>query len=228
MRQLPEALRFPNPEARIRFGRTLTVWCKRSGWAHDTPAKWGQAAGFPTPKNSTMSLLMRGHLERPTPLTFYQLGLMNDRLARQDLGAITDITLRKRVEAQEPILSPDGRPWTSVDFFAHFMGNLPAPEWVVGSADPTAEDAKRINGEFRASFEETAAERMLSPMEAWNELKLHCTQLSSEQADKLRGVLSGWHSYSIEELVELGDGEPGSRVTRALASWRIAGNPKET
>lgn len=174
-----------------------------------------------------MSLLMRGNLERPTPLTFYQLGLMNDRLARKDLGTIADVSLRKRVEAQQPILSPDGRPWTSVDFFAHFMGNLQAPDWVVGSPDPTPEDAERINHEFRATFEETAAERLLTPLEAWSELKGHCTQLSADQSDKLRGVLSGWHSFSPSELLELGDGEPGSRVMRALASWKIAGSSQE-
>lgn len=205
----------------------MTCWLKRSGWAHDTPAKWGQAAGFPTPKNSTMSLLMRGNLERPTPLTFYQLGLMNDRLSRKDYGNIADITLRKRVEAQEPILSPDGRVWTSVDFFAHFMGNLPAPDWVVGNADPTPEDAQRINQQFKASFEETAAERLLSPKQAWAELRAHCTQLSAEQSDRLRDVLSGWHTFTPDELVELGDGEPGSRVMRALAAWKITGSPQE-
>lgn len=228
MQQLTDKQRLPSKEARVRFGRTLTVWLRRAGWAHDTPAKWGAAAGFSAPKNSTFSLLMRGNIDQPMPLTFMQLGLMNDRLHRRDYGHIPDINLRKRVEGQEPILTSDARPWTAAEFFAHFCGLLPAPDWVIGSPEPSAEDAQRISRELREAFEEVALARMLNPKDAWTELASHCAQLTKAELENLRAVLCGWYTYTPEELVALGDGEPGSRVQRSLNAWKLTGETQDT
>lgn len=232
MDQLTPGQRFPRVEARTRFGRTLTAWLARGGWAHDTPQKWGQTAGFDHVRNSTFSQLQRGLIENPKPLTFGQLGLMNDRLARRDYGKVPDIKLRKRLEAQEPICTSEGRPWTSVDFFAHFIGALPPPDWVLGSPEPSEEEAERINKALVRTFQEVAEERMLKPLDAWAELSVYCRQLSKGDMDKLRGVLSGWHTLTPAELVELGNGEPGSRVIRALNAWKHSDkteeNPSET
>lgn len=222
MLQLTDSQRFPSPEHRVRFGRTLTAWLARGGWAHDTPQKWGQAVGFPCVKNSTYSQLQRGQIEQPKPLTFYQLGLMNDRLARRDYGTIHDVRLRQRVQAQEPIVGLDGKPWTAVDFFGHFMGMIAPPDWVIGSSEPTEEEAERITRELVSQFQEVARDRMLTPLDAWNQLSPYCRQLNKAELDKLRNVLSGWHVFTPAELVDLGNGEPGSRVARALNAWKLS------
>lgn len=194
----------------------------RAGWAHDTPSKWGKAAGFAAPKNSTYSLLQRGMIDQPKPLTFYQLGLMNDRLARKDYGVITDKRLRLRVQAQEPICTPEGRPWGSIEFFSHFMGLLDPPTWAEQSPEPTAEDAKRISEQMIDQFQEVATKRMLSPMQAFEELSGHCLDLTRAEIDLLRSVLSGWHVWTPEELVALSNSEAGGKVWLAIRSWAAA------
>lgn len=222
MQQLTDSQRFPGIECRLRFGRTLTAWLNRGGWVHDTPQRWGKAAGFPTPKNATFSQLQRGIVEQPKPLTFYQLGLMNDRLHRKDWGVIADIRLRQRVQAQEPICTPEGRPWTSADFFGHFMGIVDPPDWVHSVSVVTEEDAKRITGEMIQQFQQVAQKRLLNPVDAWQQLLIHCTHLTKAQQDTFRSVLSGWHVWTPDELMEMGNGEPGSKLLRALNSWSMS------
>ena len=60
---------YPPQQARLAFGRTLTLWLERGGWSHDIPLRWGKAADFPAVADSTFNKLQRGKIEQPYPVT---------------------------------------------------------------------------------------------------------------------------------------------------------------
>lgn len=209
-------------EARNAFAHTLMRWRRRAGWAHDTLHKWGDAAGFETVKNSVFSRMERGLNESPGLVTFIHLGECNRRIAEGDLGVIQSARLRDVLKAQTPICHPDGTPWDAVDFFAHFIGKLPAPDELQDDgqpdylSDPAA--AQAVAERQRTLFIATAEERFLDRREAWDQLVAHCDALSEQQRGMLRSVLAGHHQWKPEELAaQLRNGELLSDA--ALMAW---------
>lgn len=213
--QLPE-------EARTTFGHTLMRWRKRAGWAHDTLHKWGDSAGFEAVKNSVFSRMERGLNESPGLITFMQLGFCNKRLAEGDYGTVQSARLRDVLKAQQPITHPDGTPWDAVDFFAHFIGKLPAPDELQAPVGPSyiedADAAALLSEDQRRRFLATAEERFLDRKEAWDQLQPLCEGLSEQQLVVFRRVLAGHHQWSPQELSgQLVNGEAASES--ALQLW---------
>jgi hypothetical protein len=211
--------KYPSPESRQRFAKTIRLWRAKAGWAHDTMDRWGEAAGFTRVRNSVFSKLERGLVVQPKPLTFIQLGVANDRLARKDYGTITDRKLRDLVEAQVPITDEHGNPWTEVEFFGHFCGSIEAPLWAQGPQLLTAKQAEHLGQQQQEMFTKYAKDLMLPPAQAFDQLQAHCKGMSPEQVRTFKEVLGGWHVWTPEELSELTDAAGQNAAVQALLTW---------
>lgn len=215
---------YPPQEARLAFGRTLTLWLERGGWSHDIPLRWGKAADFPAVADSTFNKLQRGKIEQPYPVTFIQLGLMNARLAAGDYGPIEDQALKERIARQKPITHEDGDLWVATDFFAHFIGEEQAPAWARQRPLPTEQEATARSNGASEQFRSLAGAHELSLPQAWHGLAAHVASmrprpLTGEELEVLRTVLSGWHLWSPQQLQALVDVEGVMRAELALSSW---------
>jgi hypothetical protein len=211
--------RLPSQTARDQFARTLLIWRSRAGWAHDTMDRWGREAGFPRVKNAVFSKLERGLVLQPAPMTFVQLAIANDRLARKEYGPITDRKLRDLVQAQEPITTEDGRAWTEAEFFGHFCGVIEPPPWAQGPPLMSADQAERLTLQQREIFTAYAKDLMLPAAQAFDQLQAHCTGMSPEQVKTFKLVLGGWHVWTPDELNEMTDGAGQVAPVQALFSW---------
>jgi len=214
-----DADRYPSPESRKRFGRTLLIWRQRAGWAHDTMDRWGAAAGFTRVRNSVYSKLERGLVAQPTPLTFIQLSVANDRLARKEFGQITDRKLKDLVHGQVPILDVHGNPWDETDFFGHFCGTLPPPDWADVPELISVEEARQLSVQQQEMFAHYAKDLMLPPAQAFEQLQKHCKGMSPEQVKTFREVLGGWHTWTPEEVSELTDALGQNAAVQAMLAW---------
>lgn len=214
-----DADKYPSPESRQRFGRTLLLWRTKAGWAHDTMDRWGEAAGFTRVRNSVFSKLERGLVVQPKPLTFIQLSIANDRLARKDYGLITDRRLKDLVHAQVPITDEHGNPWTETDFFGHFCGVVDPPEWAQGPQPMTPKQAEELSLQQREMFTQYAKDLMLPPAQAFDQLQAHCKGMSPEQVKTFKEVLGGWHIWTPGELHELTDAAGQNAAVQALLTW---------
>ena len=218
---------YPPQEARLAFGRTLTLWLERGGWSHDIPLRWGKAADFPAVADSTFNKLQRGKIEQPYPVTFIQLGLMNARLAKGDYGPIEDQALKERIARQKPITHADGDLWVATDFFAHFIGEEPAPAWARQRPLPSEQEATARSNGASEQFRFLAGSHELSLPQAWHGLAAHVASmrprpLTGDELEVLRTVLSGWHLWSPQQLQALIDVEGVMRAELALSSWAKA------
>jgi hypothetical protein len=224
----PEQHAYPSQEARDRFGQTITTWVERAGWSHDTPLRWGKAAGFPAVADSTFNRMQRGKIAQPYPMTFIQFGMMNDRLARKDYGLADEHPLLPRIARQRPIEHDDGRLWSATDFFSHFIGELDPPAWAQGQPLPTLEEAVAASTEAMESFKAAAQAAELSLPEAWQSLAALAAAgqgsvlppLDADELEALRMVLSGWHIWTPEQLSDLRDLDGALRPQGLLDYWK--------
>lgn len=214
----PDRSRYPSKEDRVRFGRTLTAWINRNGWIHSTFHDWGTQAGFPALRDSSTNKLQNGKTEQPSPLTFIQLGIANDRVARGDFSGVIERSLKDRLVDSVPITSPDGTPWRATEFFSHFIGELEAPDWAELPRPLTTEEATTLSREHQARFEVIAKSKFLSPPAAWKQLEKHCQGITPSQRDMLRNVLSGWHTWTPSDWLSL-SADGSDPVAVALAKW---------
>ena len=217
----PDRSLYPSPEQRLRFGRTLTAWINRNGWIHSTLQDWGHQAGFPAVRDSSFNRLQNGKIEQPTPLSFIQLGIANDRVARGDFGGIVERGLKDRLVESAPITTPEGLPWRATEFFSHFIGELEAPDWAELPKPLTTEEAASLSRAHQASFESIAKAKFLAPPAAWKQLEKHCQGMTPSQRDTLRNVLSGWHTWSPADWSALA-ADGSDPVADALAGWEQA------
>lgn len=211
----------PPLTARKAFGRTLSAWLNRNGWIHSTLQDWGHQAGFPSIKDSSFNRLQNAKTEQPSPLTFIQLAIANQRIADGDLSGVVDRQLKDRLQDSEPITDAKGKPWGATEFFGHFVGELAGPEWAAAPKLLSVEEAETLSREQQTKFEAIAKTKDLPPPVAWKQLERHCKALSSSQRDALRNVLSGWHCWTPEEWEAISevDSDP---VDVALTSWAEA------
>lgn len=214
----PARSHYPSPEARVRFGHTLTAWARRNGWVHDTLHIWGEQAGFPGIRDSVFNKLQNGKTEQPTPLCFIQLAMANERVARADYSGVVDRKLKDRLLGSEPICKPDGTLWRAADFFDHFVGELDAPDWALAPQLLSAEEAASLSAEQQSTFVAIAKDKGLTPALAWKELERHCAGMTPSQRDVLRNVLSGWHEWTPQEWETLA-ANGSDPVADALAAW---------
>ena len=212
-------------QARLRFGLMVKAWMRSGGWSTKTPMEWAKAAGLPQISNNTVSFIWAGTQPKTSPRFFASLGYLNQRLAARDYGPIQNRALMDRVKALEPICDANGRPWSAVDFFACYIGQLDPPPQFNSGPPPektkllSPELAQRISSQKQQLFEHHATNHGLSKAEAWAQLKQHCDGLTAEQLDVLLQVLSGWRSWTPQELEELKDEQGHNRAVLALQDW---------
>jgi hypothetical protein len=231
----PDHAIHPSQEARERFGRTITAWVERAGWSHDIPLRWGKAAGFLAVADSTFNKMQRGKIAQPYPVTFIQFGMMNDRLARKDYGLTEGDPLLARIARQRAIEHDDGRAWTATDFFSHFIGELDPPAWAKEQPLPTLEEAVAASAKAVALFKKAADAAQLPLPEAWASLADHAGDaqcpvlpaLGPEELESLRMVLSGWHTWTPQQLRDLLDLDGNLRPLRLLDYWMQATSPTD-
>ena len=216
----------PDLATRQAFGRTLRIWRLRSGWTQDTANQWGKAAKFPAPTDAVWNKLENAETASPTPWTFIQLATVNERLAHEDYGAIHDRKLKDRIADTEPIRNTDDSPWTATDFFSHFVGLKPPPQWADAqrdwAADPAA--AERLSLQQREMFLKFAQDNLMDRAEAWGHLQGHCKGMSHEQVEAFKLVLGGHKVWSPAELAEMTDGAGVNATIQALSQWCDVGN----
>lgn len=210
--------------ARQRFGRMIMAWMASGGWSTKTPMEWSKAVGLPQISNNTISFIWKGSQPKTSPEFFARLGYLNMRLAAKDYGPISDRKLKDRVSALGPLCHANGTPWTAVDFFACFIGQLdPPPEFDTGPPEKrkllSPELAQRISSQKRQIFETHASAHGWTKAQAWAGLKGHCGALSAEQLDVLQQVLSGWRAWTPEELADLTDENGHNKAVLALQEW---------
>lgn len=210
--------------ARIRFGHMLKAWMRSGGWSTKTAMDWAKAAGLPQLSNNTVTFIWGGTQPKTSPRFFTTIGYLNQRLADQDYGPITNRALKDRVSSLQPLRHPNGTPWGAVDFFACYVGQLDPPaEFDTGPPGKTKllspELAQRISSQKRHIFETHASARGLSKADAWSELKGYCKGLDAEQLDVLQQVLSGWRHWTPGDLAGLMDAEGHNKAVLALQEW---------
>lgn len=210
--------------ARLRFGRMVKAWMHSGGWSTKTPMLWAKAVGLPQLSNNTVSFIWAGTQPKTSPKFFTSIGYLNQRLAAKDYGPIANRDLKERVANLAPLCHANGAAWTAVDFFACYIGALaPPPQFDTGPPEKarllSPELAQRISSHKRELFDTHASARGLSKAQAWLELKGHCRDLDGEQLDALQQVLSGWRSWTPEELADLQDSEGHNKAVLALQDW---------
>lgn len=202
-----DGLREEVKQSGLEFGRMLKRWRLANGWAQDTCQHWGKAVDMPHVYSSQWSQLETGNATNPGPLMFRCFGVVNQRLAQKQYGAIADQVLRKRVKGAEALRHPDGTPWTGHDFFAAYVGELGWPELPDPELPPklTAEQAKEMTEEYRSQFQRLVKRSGLEPLAAAVQLLEHVDP-TPQVRQEFQGVLLGFRDYSPERLRDLWDG----------------------
>jgi hypothetical protein len=119
-------------QARETFGRFLRNWRKANGWVITTPQDWARACPEIIPAGLRVSSgqwanLENAQIKQAQPSTFLQLAALNQALASEQRGSISDGLLKERVSSGQPVRRPDGTPWGPEDWFACYIGNLEGP-----------------------------------------------------------------------------------------------------
>lgn len=202
-----DALREELRDSALAFGRMLKRWRLANGWAQDTSQLWGEVAGSPHVYASQWSQLETGNTKNPGPLMFRCFGVLNQRLAAKNYGAIPNITLRERVQGGKALMHPDGRPWRGSDFFAAYVGELDWPELPDPAAPPklTTEQAAEITDAYRNRFQRLVKRSALEPLAAAVQLLEHVDP-AQQVRQEFQGVLLGFRDYTPERLTQLWDG----------------------
>ena len=155
-------------QAREIFGQFLRNWRKANGWVITTPQDWARACPEVIPTGLRVSSgqwanLENAQIKQAQPSTFLQLAVLNQALATEERGNISDRLLRDRVYGARPVLRDDGVAWGPEDWFACYIGNLQGPLelWPQGE-DPTAPALETL----KQCFEQRVAAHGLRPVTA--------------------------------------------------------------
>ena len=157
------------------FGDVLRAWFARNEWPQMVAEQVARAKGSKIgPWASQMSNAMQGKLE-PKPPFFVALGWFNQVVMERDFVGITDRRLIDRLLNGQPLTHDDGQPFTAVDFFALYVGDLAGPTEIDA---PKPEEPvitqemvdKWVEG-LRLAFREACKALMAPPGETW---KLVC------------------------------------------------------
>jgi hypothetical protein len=209
--------------ARETFGHFLRNWRKANGWVITTPQDWARACPEIIPPGLRVSSgqwanLENAQIKQAQPSTFLQLAALNQGLASQQRGRISDDLLKERVASGQPICRPDGTPWGPEDWFACYIGNLegPAELWPKPGDGQSPLELAPLKQRYLALIEE----HKLRPITAMVQL-LQCSKdLSTEQQLEIEGGLLQNEAIRPETLPSL---------QKLLETWetnlRVRGKP---
>jgi len=179
-------------QAREAFGYFLRNWRKANGWVITTPQDWASACPEIIPPGLRVSSgqwanLENAQIKQAQPSTFLQLAALNQALASDNRGRISDGLLKERVASGKPICRPDGTPWGPEDWFACYIGNLegPAELWPQGSDAQLPVDLDALKQRYLALVEAHG----LRPITALVQLLSCGKELNTEQQLDIEGAL---------------------------------------
>jgi hypothetical protein len=187
------------------FGTVLRAWFARNEWPQMVAEQVARAKGSKIgPWASQMSNAMQGKLS-PKPSFFVALGWFNQVITERDFVGITDRRLIDRLLNGQPLTHDDGQPWTAVDFFALYVGDIPAP-----GTDNEAEPKKlEMNqghvdhfwAEMKAVYRELVVEMMIGPPAVWAEVTKSLLEkgVSPDEIDWAREVFAGVRTPTLDE-----------------------------
>jgi hypothetical protein len=205
-------------EERIAFGQVLRRWFKANDWPQDVPHRVAAFTGAAGPWNSQVSTLMSGKLD-PKPALFVALGAFNQFVAEQHLQGVTERRLVDQLKDAQPLCHDNGRPYTAPDFFALFVGLLEPPSMFAPRLEITDGEAKDRSDRQREIFQGHAKDLMLSPKEAWDQVRSCAQGMSAAQLERFKEVLSGWGDWTGQELMAMDGGGDRSEADHALVRW---------
>jgi len=193
---------FMDTDTRTAFGQAYKRWMLLNSFSQQMPHDWAKASGGEGPWNSQLSLLTQNPCRLDPKAGFWlALGRFNAAIAAQEFPPSITRTLRDKLKAAKPFLHDDGELVSAGEFFQMFIGELAIPEvYAVAPRTYTEDDVAGINDMCRAAFRKIAEDQFLSPKEAWDRLKPLCKGMNATQIDKFRSVLSGWDSWTVDEI----------------------------
>ena len=156
------------------------------------------------PWASQMSNAMQGKLE-PKPPFFVALGWFNQVITERDFVGITDRRLIDRLLNGQPLTHDDGQPWTAVDFFALYVGDIPAPgtdnEVEPKKIELTQESVDHFWAEMKAVYRELVIEMMVGPPAVWAEVTKSLAEkgVAPDEIDWAREVFAGVRTPTLNE-----------------------------
>lgn len=201
--------------ARQDFGINLSRWRHLNGWTQDTPEQWAKEAGFAPIQNSQWSKMERGSQPKPGPLLFRCLGIINTKLAAQDLRGIRSSKLLERVKRGRPILHDDGVAWDGADFYAAFMGLQSWPVFAGLQREVSPVEADAWNRQLKQWFEQVVKASAAGPLDALQSLMAFVP--AAEQNTMQKAVL-GLGGFSADALQSL-SGPEGLGPEEWMQAW---------
>jgi hypothetical protein len=204
---------------RIAFGKVIRRWFRSNNWAQDVPHRLAKFTGAAGPWNSQISTVMAGKLD-PKCAFFVAFGAFNQTVAEQSFKGVTDRRLLDQLKGAEPLRDDSGRVCTAPEFFAMFAGLTELPQKHAAHVEITEDEAKARSEAQRQAFQRHAKEELLSPREAWDQLRRCCEGMGPDLLDRFRDVLSGWSDWQpseIEAMLADGGDEPSAAIDRWLA-----------
>jgi hypothetical protein len=207
-------------QSAIVFGQQLRRWRVANGWAQDTAQKWGELVDMPHVYSSQWSQLETAVARNPGPLLFHALGVMNQRLHRQEYGPGIPRDLLDRLQGATAIVGANGQPWGGPEWFAAYLGQEPWPDLPDPERAPVISraDAEWWSEQFRVWFQQVTNSADLQPLEGATRLMEFVDHDSAVRSD-FQHVVLGFGDYDPARLTQLWEGARYA-PERWLDEWR--------
>ena len=193
-------------ESATNFGNVLRAWFAENEWPQMLAEQVARGKGSRIgPWASQMSNAMQGKLS-PKPSFFVALGWFNQVVTERDFVGLTDRRLLDRLLKGQPLTHDDGQPYTALDFFALYIGDLAEPTALEApkSSEPielTQENVDNFWTELRAVYRELVVEMMIGPPAVWAEIAniLASKNVPGDEIDWVREVFAGVRQPTVDE-----------------------------
>ena len=216
------------------FGEVLRAWFARNEWPQMVAEQVARAKGSKIgPWASQISNAMQGKLE-PKPPFFVALGWFNQVVTERDFVGITDRRLIDRLLNGQPLTHVDGQPFTAVDFFALYIGDLEVPgvEEAPKAQELTQEMVDVWVSGVRDCFRDIVLASMQPPATVWREIAegLVSKGISKEDIEWTQELVIGLRDGNVEEAKRMQTKYPGNPLLNALVELeaRYKGVPNNT
>ena len=199
----------PEPTA-THFGEVLRAWFLRNEWPQLVAEQVSRAKGSKIgPWASQMSNAMQGKLE-PKPNFFIALGWFNQVVTERDFEGITDRRLIDRLLNGQPLTFENGQPYTAVDFFALYIGDLGVPgvEEAPKIQEPqlTQEMLDTWAEGLKLTFREACKALMSPPGETWRVIAKRMETdygITGEDLEWTQEVIAGIIETTLKQAVNM-------------------------
>ena len=198
------------------LGPVLKAWFKKWDWPQSITEGVARAKGWENgPWASQISICMSGRLT-PKPAFFMALGDFNRCVSERDFAGISDRRIIDRLRNGQPLTHENGVPWTGLDFFACYVGELKGPEPTLDMLTQEQADAWQI--EIRACFRELVLATMETPFKVWKKVADECISngLSPEDVAWTQEVVSGLRDVTVEEATRMALKYPEAPLIKAM------------